>query len=123
MPGPNAQRGDLYCPKPDVIVGGDAHAGPRRVVCVAERPQDDFAWTAMSRTTTAYDPTVDLFSAAAPNLGLTKDGWWSHRYIRSVKKRWTGHPTECPFLGTLVDPVKSQVLNHYKGRPRPVVGT
>lgn len=91
------------------------------MVCVAERPTD-YVWTAMSRTTTAHDESADLFSAADESIHLSKDGWWSYRYLRSVKKRWTGHPTECPYLVTLPEPLRSEVLDHYKARPRPVSG-
>lgn len=119
MPGTGALRGDIYNAKPDAVVGGDAHLGPRRMVCVAELPHDQFAWRAMSRTTTAQDEAVDLFSPRDEQLGLSMDGWWSHRFIRSVKKRWTGHPTECAYLATLGEPARSEVLDHYKNRPKP----
>lgn len=122
MPGNDAKRGDIYRATPQVVIGGDAHDGPRPMVCVAELPTDDLVWRAMSRTTSAFDSSVDLFSGADASLGLTKDGWWSFRYLRSVKKKWTGHPTECPYVATLVEPLKTEVLNHYKGRPGPVAG-
>jgi hypothetical protein len=122
MPGTIAKRGDVYRATPQVVIGGDAHDGPRPMVCVAELPTDDFVWRAMSRTTSAFDSSVDLFSRADAGLGLSKDGWWSVRYLRSVKKRWTGHATECPFVATLPEPLKTDVLNHYKRRPGSVVG-
>lgn len=120
MPGSTAIRGDIYKVKPTATLEGRDHAAYRPMVCVAELPADT-VWRGMSRTSTAGDPS-DLPSAADPSLGFTKTGWWSFRYLRSVKKRWTGHATECPFVTTLVDPLKTQVLDHYKNRPRPVAG-
>ena len=120
MPGTKAERGDIYNVSPAVVLGGDAHLEPRRMVCVAELPLDHYVWRGMSRTTTAQDEAVDLWSPRDEPLGLTKDGWWSHRFVRPVKKRWTGHPTECPYLATLMEPLRSDVLDHYKNRPKPV---
>ena len=118
MPGADPKRGDIYNVMPHVVLSGDAHAGPRRMVCVAERPTE-YVWTAMSRTTTAEDEAADLFSPADESLGLTKDGWWSYRYLRSVKKRWTGDPHQCPFLASMPEPLKAEVLAHYMSRPGP----
>lgn len=114
-------RGDLYKVKPSATIDGRDHAPYRPMVCVAELPADT-VWRGMSRTSTAGDAS-DLASPADPALGLSKAGWWSFRYLRSVKKRWTGHATECPYIATLSDPLKTQVLDHYKSRPRPVAGT
>lgn len=116
MPGSTAQRGDIYLPRHTAITVGDTHSTPRRVVCVAELPSDPEVWRAMSRTTTAYDASIDLFSPADSTLGLTKDGWWSHRFIRSIRKRLTGHPHDCAYLATIPEPLKSTVLDHYKNR-------
>lgn len=117
MPGADASRGDLYKVHRDATKEGDAKPDPRRMVCVAELPGDT-VWRAMARSTTDY-VNGDLVSPENAALGLTKPGWWSHRFIRSVKKRWTGDPTLCDFLCTLPDPLRTEVLDHYKNRPRP----
>ena len=70
------------------------------MVCVAELP-DDYIWRAMARTTSAQGPSVDLRSPRRPDLGLSEDGWWSYRFLRSVKKRWTGYSVQCEFLAAL----------------------
>lgn len=88
------------------------------MVCVAERPQDSYVWQAMSRTTTAQDEAVDLHSPANSALGLSKEGWWSYRFLRSVKKRWTGYPGQCEFLASLPEPLRTEVLDHYRNRHR-----
>lgn len=117
VPGANASRGDLYNVHRDATKERDSKPDPRRMVCVAELP-DDTVWRAMARSTTAY-VDGDLASPENAALGLTKSGWWSHRFIRSVKKRWTGDPTLCDFLATLPEPLRTEVLDHYKNRPRP----
>lgn len=119
MAGSTAARGDIYNVHPDVSVGGDSKATPRRMVCVAENRFDEYAWKAMARTTTAPDESIDLFSPERQELGLTKDGWWSYRFLRSVKKRWTGHATLCAHLSTLPEPLRTEVLTHYMKRPKP----
>ena len=115
MPGAKAKRGDIYNVHPSAASPGDAHQTPRPMLCVAEQPNDQLAWRAMSRTTTA-GTSVDLFSAADASLGLTKDGWWSYRYLRSVKKRWTGDPSLCAYKSTLTNPLLSTVMAHYMSR-------
>jgi len=119
MPGKVAELGDLYNVAPEATLERDAKTTFRRMVCVAERPQDVYVWTAMARTTSAPDETIDLPSSEQTEFGLTAPGWWSYRFIRSVKKRWTGDPSLCAYLATLPEPMKSQVLAHYRGRPKP----
>jgi hypothetical protein len=87
------------------------------MVCVAELPADS-VWRAMARITTGGRDS-DLLSPQDLSLKLTRDGWWSYRFIRSVKKRWTGHAGLCDYLATLPEPLRSQVLDHYRNRPRP----
>lgn len=118
MPGTEAQRGDVYRVDRDATLERDPKPGPRPMVCVAEQPHDDLAWKAMARTTTAFDGTYDLHSPANPATGLTAEGWWSYRFLRSVKKRWTGRDDICAYLGTLQEPVRSEVLQHYMSRPK-----
>jgi hypothetical protein len=117
MSGSTAQRGDVYNVAPDATLERDRKASLRRMVCVAEQPTD-YVWKAMARTTTAFDPAVDLQSRACPDLGLTEEGWWSYRFLRSVKKRWTGDLSLCACLASLPEPLRTQVLDHYKNRPR-----
>ena len=118
MPETKAERGDVYRVDRDATLERDPKAGPRPMVCVAEQPHDDLAWRAMARTTSAYDRAVDLHSPADPGTGLTAEGWWSYRFLRSVKKRWTGRPDICAYLGTLQDPAKPDILRHYMSRPK-----
>lgn len=122
MPGTDAERGDVYRVDRDATLDRDPKQGPRPMVCVAEQPHDDLAWKAMARTTSAFDRALDLHSPADPATGLTAEGWWSYRFLRSVKKRWTGYADICPYLGTLQDPVKSEVLRHYMSRPKATRG-
>lgn len=116
MPGSVAKRGDIYNVAASVVMTRDFKPQPRRMVCVAEQPQDQLAWRAMSRTTTAGDPAVDLFSPADASLSLTVDGWWSYRFLRSVKKRYTGDPTDCAYLATMTNPLLKSVMDHYMSR-------
>jgi hypothetical protein len=118
MAGTTAKRGDVYNVAPEASLEGDAKPTKRRMVCVAEHPADDYVWRAMARTTTAFDPARDLHSPARADLGLTQDGWWSYRFLRSVKKRWTGDAALCPYLASLPEPLKTTVLDHYRNRHR-----
>lgn len=77
----------------------------------------------MSRTTTAGKPGVDLWSPADASLHLTVDGWWSWRFLRSVKKRYTGDPATCAYLATMVNPLLKTVMDHYMNRPPDVAGS
>lgn len=119
--GNTAQRGDVYNVAATATLDRDSKTTLRRMVCVAELP-DDYVWKAMARTTSAEDPAVDLRSPQRPDLGLSQDGWWSYRFLRSVKKRWTGYPGQCEFLAALPEPLRTEVLAHYKSRPKPVGG-
>jgi hypothetical protein len=118
MPGADAKRGDIYNVHPDATLQGDAHPTPRPMVCVAELPTNGYIWRAMSRTTSVGNGE-DLISPADTSLGLTEDGWWTYRYLRSVKKRWTGDPTWCAFKATLTEPLLSAVMAHYMSRNNP----
>lgn len=123
MPGTIAKRGDIYNVAATGLMSPDPKPQPRRMVCVAEQPLDGLAWKAMSRTTTAGDASADLFSPADASLGLTEDGWWSHRFLRAVKKRYTGDPAHCAYLSTLTDPLLKTVMDHYMSRPKVVPGS
>lgn len=118
MAGNIARRGDLYRVDRQATIEGDRKPDPRRMVCVGENPHDPYVWKAMARTTTAPNKSIDLFSPQQNELGLTKDGWWSYRFIRSVKKKWTGHEVLCAYLSTLPEPLKAEVLGHYMSRPK-----
>lgn len=117
MPGKSAKRGDIYRVDKDATTDWDKKP-MRPMICVAERPEDDYVWTGMSRTTTSTHPEAELESQENTIIGLSKSGWWSHRFVRSVKKRWTGHASLCPYLGRLPETLERQVLDHYKTRPR-----
>lgn len=118
MPGADAKRGDIYNVHPNATLEGDTHPTPRRMVCVSELPANDYIWRAMARTTSVGN-SEDLFSPADRTLGLSEDGWWTYRYLRSVKKRWTGHPTLCEYKATLTDPLLGTVMGHYMSRNEP----
>jgi hypothetical protein len=117
MPDANAARGDVYNVHPHATMETDPKPTPRRMVCVAELPQDT-VWRAMARITSGAG-TLDLHSPADAALRLTREGWWSYRFIRSVKKRWTGYSGLCDYLVTLPESLRKQVLDHYMSRPRP----
>lgn len=117
MPDYNAKRGDIYLVHRVAISSSNRDPKPKRpMVCVAERPRDDFAWQAMPRLT-SNPAENDLSSEPDDNLGLSKPGWWSWRYLHSVRKRVTGK-ADCRYKGTLLEPEHSRVLDHYKNRPK-----
>jgi hypothetical protein len=120
MPDSVAKRGDIYNVAASVVMTREFKPQPRRMVCVAEQPKDQLAWKAMSRTTTAGKPDVDLFSPADQTLHLTVDGWWSWRFLRAVKKRYTGDAAECAYLATMTNPLLNTVMDHYMSRPSDV---
>lgn len=115
MPHGTAKIADIYKVASDATVGGMSKPQPRPMVCVAERPMDPDVWTAMARTTSSGDPAVDLRSPADPSLGLSAEGWWSTRFIHSVRKARTDK-IGCRYVSTLQDPLRKQVLDHYRNR-------
>jgi hypothetical protein len=118
VPGKDVKRGDVYLVHRSATVEGDDVRDAHPMVCVAEQPMDPAAWKGMARVSTGGRPE-DLPSPQQPDLPFTKDGYWTYRYIRSVKKSLTGHPSLCPFKVALPEPPRDQVLDHYKNRPRP----
>lgn len=115
MPHGTARIADIYQVASEATLGGMSKPQPRPMVCVAERPTDPLAWTAMARTVSAGDPGVDLASPADASLGLSEDGWWSTRFIHSVRKSRTDK-IGCRYVSTLQDPLRKEVLDHYRNR-------
>lgn len=116
MPNDDAKRGDVYLVHRVAIPASTDPKSARPMACVAERPQDPVAWTAMPRLTHGQT-AEDLPSDPEPGLHLSDAGWWTWRFLHSVRKAVTGK-YDCRFRGTLEDPEKSRVLNHYRNRPR-----
>ena len=117
MPGSQARMADIYSVGQHAISHPDPHA-PRPTVCVAELPCDPQFWRGMSRTTTGGGAATELASPANASLGLTKSGWWTLRFVRPVKKRYTGQAGICDYIATIPEPEKTAVLNHYRNRSR-----
>ena len=97
MPHGTARIADIYKVASEATLGGMLKPQPRPMVCVAERPTDPLAWTADA------------------SLGLSEDGWWSTRFIHSVSKSRTDK-IGCRYVSTLQDPLRKQVLDHYRNR-------
>ena len=117
LPGIDPKRGDIYKVAAVVVLEPQPKPQPRPMICVREQP-DEWVWRAMGRSASVGDSTEALFSPADESLGLSKDGWWSWRYLMSVKRRWTGTNTDCTYISTMVDPLLSEVMDYYKGAPR-----
>jgi hypothetical protein len=91
---------------------------PRPYICVAELPSES-TWRGMARLTSgAGDRPEDLPSRANQACGLSDPGWWSVRFVRLVKKRWTGHPHLCKGLPLLPDDERKAILDHYRQHQR-----
>lgn len=118
MPGGDAKRGDVYLVDKTATLDQADTRDAHPMVCVAEMPVDPAVWKGMPRVTTGAQPE-DLPSPRRSDLPFTLDGYWTFRFIRAVKKPLTGHPALCPFKGTLPEPLRTEVLAHYKSRPRP----
>lgn len=117
MPDLVAERGDIYLVKRNAVSSPNRDLKPARpMVCVAELPTDPHGWRAMARITT-WESDEDLSSEADDKLGLSEDGWWTWRYLHTVRKNVTGK-LDCGYKGTLLDPERTRVLTHYKNRPR-----
>lgn len=117
MPGTIAKRGDVYRVDKRATVDEDDTRQAHPLVCVSEMPADPSAWKGMPRVTTGARPG-DLPSPQRSDLPFTLDGHWTFRFVRAVKKPLTGHSELCPFVVTLPEPLKTEVLDHYKARPR-----
>lgn len=114
VPDNEAKRGDVYHVSRVAITKTRDPKPGRPVVCVAELPDDIAVWRGMPRLTHGQTD-VDLPSDPDPQLGLSKRGWWTWRFVHAVKKSATGKQ-DCSFKGSLKDPEKSRVLNHYMDR-------
>jgi hypothetical protein len=117
VPGVDAKRGDVYRVNRAATADGNDTRSEHPMVCVAELPQDLDVWKGMPRITTGAH-SGDLPSEQRADLPFTRNGYWTYRYIRAVKKPMTGHETLCPFMVTLPEPLRTEVLDHYKNRPR-----
>lgn len=117
MPNQEAKRGDVYRVHRSATVEQDDLRAAHPMVCVAEQPRDPAAWKGMARVSTGAQPE-DLESPQRADLPFTKDGHWTYRYLRAVKKSLTGDRGLCPFQVTLPEPLRTEVLDHYKNRPR-----
>lgn len=118
MPGTVAENGDVYRVHREATVDQDdtKHAHP--MVCVSFSPHDPIAWKGLPRTTSAELPT-DLFSPQRGGLPFTKDGYWTLRFIRAVRKDKTGHTNLCPFMISLPASDRDAVLAFYRNRDKP----
>jgi len=115
MPGSTAQNGDVYRVHRDATVDRDDTRDAHPMVCVSFSPHDPVAWKGLPRTTTGA-VAGDLPSPQHPSLPFTKDGHWTLRFVRSVRKDLTGHHELCPFMATLPEPERTAVLELYRGR-------
>src|SRR5665648_982915 len=91
MPDKDARRGDVYRVHRSATVEQDDLREAHPMACVAEQPKDPAAWKGMARVSTGAR-SEDLESPQRADLPFTKDGHWTYRYIRSVKKARTGTP-------------------------------
>lgn len=111
-----AELGDVYLVRRAATLDGLDPRSARPMVCVAEWPQDPVAWNGMPRLT--HGQTADdLSSEPDPRLGLSAAGWWTWRFLHGVRKSVTGR-YDCRFRGSLEDPEKTRVLDHYRQRPK-----
>ncbi|GMA33196.1 hypothetical protein GCM10025875_31880 [Litorihabitans aurantiacus] len=115
VPNNVAENGDVYRVHRDATLDGDDTKTSRPVVCVSMSPHDPVAWKGLPRITTTSMPG-DLPSPATPDMPFTRDGHWTLRFLRAVRKDLTGDPALCSFLGTLSEPAKTEALKYYRGR-------
>lgn len=122
MPDGNAKIGDAYWVHGDATDAHPLRVGKvaRPMACVAERPADPTAWTALPRITSDIKPN-DCASRAMPEVHptrLDRAGAWSLRWIHSVLKAKTGASDHCEFIAPLPDDERTAVMNHYRNRGR-----
>ena len=117
MPDNEAKIADVYHVRRAAVVDSSDPKAGRPMICVAELPLDTAIWRAMPRLTHGQTDD-DLPSDANSALRLSEPGWWSRRFIHSVRKSLTGGH-DCSFKGHMEEPEKTRVLDHYRQRPRP----
>lgn len=121
MPDGDAKIGDAYWVYPDAterpaLTGNKVHP----MACVAERPVDPTAWTALPRISSGIGKD-DLRSRAMPEVHperLDREGAWSLRWIHPVLKSVTGVPKRCEFIAVLPDDERNAVMDFYRNRQR-----
>lgn len=118
MPGSTADNGDVYRVHRDATLDGTDTKVAHPIACVSHSPHDPVAWKGLPRISSTSMPG-DLPSTTSSSMPFTRDGHWTVRFIRSVRKDLTGDAEFCPFLVTLVEPERSAVIELYRGRNKP----
>ena len=91
--------GDVYRAFPQTSTTGDAHGENGRPVAVVELMAR--VATTLTRTTHPESDARTVPSPADPELGLSKDGWWTDRHQRPMPYSWFDNPDFCTYLGRL----------------------
>lgn len=115
MPGNAAENGDVYRVHRDATLDGQDTKEAHPVACVSFAPHDPVAWKGIPRISSTSMPG-DLPSGTSSALPFTREGHWTLRFIRAVRKDLTGHPDLCPYLATLPEPELSAVVALYRHR-------
>ncbi len=118
MPGSTAENGDVYLVRREATVDENDTKDAHPVACVALSPHDPVAWRGLPRISSTSMPG-DLPSGTSSAVTFTRNGHWTLRFIRSVRKDLTGHAELCSYMCTLPEPERTDVLNLYRNRNKP----
>lgn len=121
MPDKCAKIGDAYWVHADATTDAlNVGKQARPMACVAERPADPTAWTALPRVSSGIKKS-DLASRAMPEVHaerLDREGAWSLRWMHAVLKSATGVERQCEFIAALPEDEHKAVMTFYRNRSR-----
>jgi mRNA-degrading endonuclease toxin of MazEF toxin-antitoxin module len=110
--GEHPRRGDLYLVNTALLNGNDKK--PRRPLVVISPPA--FGMDSVPVLTCTTDlAQKGVAHAAAPELGLSKDGVFAYRFLRSMELRWFAVPGAAEPLGPLQATTFLEILAWWEG--------
>lgn len=91
--------GDVYRCAPNTSANGDVHGGNKRLCGTVEvLPR---VITTLTRTTHPEPGARTLESDKRPEIGLTKDGYWTDHNQRPLARTWLADAAKCEYVGRL----------------------
>lgn len=91
--------GDVYRCAPSTSANGDVHGENGRLCGTVEvLPR---VITTLTRTTHPERGARTLESGKRPEIGLTKDGYWTDHNQRPLPRSWLGDAGKCEYTGRL----------------------
>lgn len=103
--------GDVYRCAPSTSANGDVHGGNARLCGTVELlPRSIMTLT---RTTNPERGSKTLESPRQPEIGLTKDGYWTDHNQRPLPRTWLADAAKCEYVGRLPESETDALVNFW----------